>query len=508
MNEAEETDSGPPWRLRSIVIAGGGTAGWMAASYLAKRLEGRNVRITVVESSAIGTVGVGEATVPGIRDFLRVLDVTEHEVMAATQGTAKLGIEFVDWKHPGTRFFHPFGLYGMRSRGVAFHHYVRKLRKAGHEVDIGDYCLATAMARRDLFMQPTDRPVHDLLYFDWALHFDAALFARFLRAKAMEWGVSHLDATITCVRTDETSGHICALDTDRGETVAGDFFIDCTGFRPLLIGEALDIPYEEWTNLLPCDRAVAVPCVRREALTPYTRSTALSAGWQWRIPLRHRVGNGYVYASRHLSDDEATATLLARLEGEALAEPNAIRFRTGRRSAFWHRNCVALGLAAGFMEPLESTSITLIQTGLEKLLGLLPDRRFDPALEDEYNRTTALEYERIRDFLILHYVANTRRGEPMWDRCRSTALPPMLANKLRLYKARGHLVRYDWESFQDPSWISMYEGFDIQPVTYDLAADHFSEADLAAALDRMRSSIADAVDLAEPHETYLNVLYR
>jgi tryptophan halogenase len=495
--------SGTERAIRSIVIVGGGTAGWMAAAMLARRLEKQAVRITVVESSAIGTVGVGEATVPGIRDFFRDLGVTEREVMAATKGTAKLGIEFVDWKRPGQRFFHPFGLYGMRSRGVAFHHYWQKLRAAGEPVELADYCLASAMAKRNVFMLPTDRPVHDLLFFDWAVHFDAGLFAQFLATRATGQGVTRIDATIRDVRLDPATGLIAGVDTQCGQAIDGDLFIDCTGFRSLLLGKALGSAYVDWSNLLPCDRAVAMPCARTEPLTPYTRSTAVAQGWKWRIPLQHRVGNGLVYASRHLSDDEAVASLRAGLEGEALAEPNLIRFRTGHRAQFWRGNCVALGLAAGFMEPLESTSITLIQTGIEKLLGLFPDRDFAPALAAEYNRTTTLEYERIRDFLVLHYWANDRRGEPMWDQCRDTALPEPLAHKLALFRANGSLVRYEWESFHDPSWLSMYAGFDIAARSHDPAADYFSVPDLQSALARMRDSIGKAVALAEPHDAFL-----
>jgi tryptophan halogenase len=353
-------------------------------------------------------------------------------------------------------------------------------------------------------LPPPESPPNELGVFDWAVHFDAGLFARFLAAKAVrELGVVHVGGTITHAIVDAETGNIASVTLADGRSIEADLFIDCSGFRSLLLGGALGVGYEDWIDWLPCDRAVAIPCERRAPLTPFTRSTALAAGWQWRIPLQHRVGNGYVYASRHISDDEAVATLRAGLEGPALAEPNLLRFRTGHRHRFWERNCVALGLAAGFLEPLESTSITLIQSGIERLVALFPNRRFDPALADEFNRITRLEYTRIRDFLILHYFGNRRIGEPLWDHCRAISLPDPLAHKLRLFRSRGTMVRYEWESFQDPSWLSMFAGFDMLPDTHDPIADHFTGEQLDGAMRRMREAIAKAVALSTPHEAFL-----
>ncbi|WP_334181254.1 tryptophan halogenase family protein [Novosphingobium sp.] len=489
--------------IRSILIVGGGTAGWMAANLLATRLCRLPIAITLVESPDIRTVGVGEATVPAIRDYFKAIGVTEAEVMQASQGTVKLGIEFRDWRVPGTSFFHPFGRYGVDAFSVPFHQYWLKRRMAGDQTPLSDYCLPTQAAMRNLMLLPSEQPVNDLGVFDWAIHFDAGLFARFLAQRAHDLlGVRHLEGTISGATRDAENGRIASVTLTDGRKLEADLFVDCSGFRSLLLGQTLEVPYEDWTHLLPCDRAVAMPCTHGDDLTPYTRSTARTAGWQWRIPLQHRVGNGYVYSSRHISDDEATATLIASLEGEALAEPNMLRFRTGHRTKVWEKNCVALGLAAGFLEPLESTSIVLIQSGIERLLAHFPDRDFDPSLADEFNRITALEYARIRDFLLLHYWGG-QREETMWQECRALDLPETLAQRIRAYKGAGKLPRFEWDSFQSPSWLSMFAGFEIWPSRYDPLADQFTSEELGGTFEQMRAAVARAVSLAGTHEHFI-----
>jgi tryptophan halogenase len=490
--------------VRRVVVAGGGTAGWMMAALLGRHFERQPVAITVVESSDIGTVGVGEATVPAIRDYFREIGIDTYEVMRASQGTVKLGIEFAGWTRPGQAFFHPFGLYGAPDRGVPFHQYWLKLRQAGDPTPLGAYSLCTAMALAHRFLPPPDKAQADLGFYRWAVHFDANLYARHLRSFATQvLKVARIDAKIVEVCLRGTDGFIECLKLDTGETVTGDLFVDCTGFRALLIGGGLGVGYRDWSALLPCDRAVAMPCTRTQPLTPYTRSIARAAGWQWRIPLQHRVGNGYVYCSRYLSDDQAIHALRCSVEGELLGEPNVIRFTTGRRDRFWQKNCIAAGLAAGFMEPLESTSITLIQTAAERLVGLFPDLGFSDALADEFNRQTTLEYERIRDFLVLHYLANRRAGEPFWDECRRMSAPDRLAHKIRMFRDSGRVVQYEWETFLYPSWLSMYAGFDVLPAGHDPRADFYTLDELKAGFARMRTEIKDALDATMPHAEFI-----
>lgn len=490
--------------VRSIVIVGGGTAGWMAATYLARRLAHLRLAITVVDSSAIGTVGVGEATVPAIRDFLRAVELGEPEVLRETEGTIKYGIRFVDWKQPGHAFFHPFGLYGVPARGVAFHHYWLKLRAAGDATPLAAYALATQLAEQGLFLPPNDRPANDLGVFNFALHFDASKFAAMLRRLALANGVAHTDGRIEQVELDPGDGRVAAVKLEDGQRIAADLWIDCSGFRSLLLGEALGVPYVDWRRWLPCDRAIALPCrAAVPAHRPMTTATARAAGWQWHIPLRHRIGNGHVYCSDFTDDDAAETVLRASLEGDALAEPNRLRFTTGHRERFWERNVVGLGLASGFLEPLESTSITLIQSGLERFVHLFPDQAMDPRLAATFNRQSRLEFERIRDFLLLHYWANRRTGEPFWDHMRALEPTDGLATKLDAWRSAGEFVRNEWDTFQDPSWLSMYAGFDDLPERHSPLADQFSVAELAGTMERMRQAIAGTLALAEPHAAFL-----
>ncbi len=432
--------------IRSIAIVGGGTAGWMTAVSLAKFFK-TLVSIRLIESEQIGIVGVGEATIPPIMHFIHAAGIDENELIRKTQATFKLGIEFRDWTRIGHSYIHPFGQTGFDLGPVAFSAYWLKAFRAGMAGRLEDYSLEAAAAYAGKFMRPVQAANSPLERITYALHFDASLFARHLRTIAEARGVRRTEGKVNSVSLQSDSGFIRAVTLESGEEVAADLFIDCSGFRGLLIEDALHTGYEHWNHWLPCDRAAAVGCERTEALSSYTRATAKAAGWQWRIPLQHRLGNGYVYSSAFLSDQHAHDELLSSIEGEALAEPLQLRFAAGRRRRFWNRNCVAIGLSSGFLEPLESTSIHFIQRGIALLLSYFPDRNFNPADIDRYNKTLGAEYERVRDFLVLHYSMTERDDSEIWRYCRNVDKPDSLEEKIELFRSHGRLLREDFELF-------------------------------------------------------------
>ena len=496
-----------PGPIISVVILGGGTAGWMTAASLLQRLSRLGISVTVVESSQIGTIGVGEATVPAILRYFDSLGLDVYEVLRATNGTIKLGIEFDGWKHAGHSFIHPFGRYGVQAGPVAFHHLWNRLRAAGETAPIDDYSLGVQMARAGRVFLPPKQPRAEFEIFDWAVHFDAGRFAQFLRRFSEARGVRRIDARLTEAVRDPQSGHLTRLRLDNGETVDGQLFIDCSGFHRLLIERALESGYEDWRHWLMCDRAVALPCAAADPaqLAPYTRSRALAAGWTWRIPLQNRVGNGYVYSSDHISDEDAVASLRRELEGEALAEPNFVRFRAGHVRRFWVGNCIAIGLSGGFLEPLESTSISLIQMGIDKLIHLWPDTRMAPELASEYNRLSVQEFARVRDFIILHYAANGRTDGDLWRYCREMPLPDTLEHKIALYRAGGQIVQYQSESFFDSSWVCMYANFGIEARNWDPLAELIDLDELKNLTRRLRPDIAALACEGSPHREFLRL---
>lgn len=479
----------------------------MTAAALVQHFRGAPVSITVVESSEIGTIGVGEATIPTIRRFYAQLGLRDAEVMQATQATCKLGIRFQGWSGAGPDFIHPFGLFGQDLKGVGFHHYWLKQRAASDPGPMGDYSLGASLAAAGKFTLPSPNPPSSLSVFDWALHFDAALFAQYLRRYAEAGGCQRIDARIGSGALRPEDGFVRALVLDDGREVEGDLFVDCSGFRGLLIGEALGVPYEDWGRWLRCDAAWAVQSENASSANPdpFTRVTARTAGWQWGIPLQHRAGNGVVFSSAHTSDEDALAELSANLMGRPLMEPRRIGFRPGRRARAWEKNCVAIGLSAGFLEPLESTSIALIENGIERLKSLFPDRDFAGPVLDEFNDQSAREMERVRDFIVLHYKLN-RRDEPFWRDCREGEIPETLERKLALWKARGQFVRYRWEMFHPASWLAIYAGFDVFPGDYDPAVDALDPAYLERSLKEMRENLSRLVAETPDHARFLAAL--
>jgi tryptophan halogenase len=476
--------------IRSIVVAGGGSAGWMAAAALSVALQGTGCRIVLVESEEIGTVGVGEATIPPIQAFNQVLGIDEAAFVRATQGTFKLGIEFVDWWRQGHRYFHPFGRYGDDFGMTPFHQQWLRARAHGDRTPLGAYSLTEAAAFLNRFDKPPNDPRSVFATYSYAYHFDAGLYAAFLREHAEARGVTRVEGKIGSVEQHGESGFVEALVLADGRRVEGEFFLDCTGFRALLIGETLGVPYDDWSRWLPCNRAIAVPSAKLEMLSPYTRSTAHASGWQWRIPLQHRTGNGHVYCSSFIEDDDAERILLESLGSARIGDPRRLRFITGQRKQAWSHNVVTLGLASGFLEPLESTSLHLVQSGLTKLLSWFPDRDFDPAVTAEYNRQVAREYESIRDFLVLHYNATDRDDSPFWRACREMAVPDSLAAKTGMFRHNGRLLEREKDLFHEASWLAVMLGQGISPQSYDTLTQAIPAGEAAAVLTGMRTVIA------------------
>jgi tryptophan halogenase len=489
-------------RLDTIVIVGGGTAGWMAAAGLAKNLRNGHTRIQLVESDAIGIVGVGEATIPPIRNFLSMLEIDENDFVRNVQGTFKLGIEFVDWYKPGHRYLHPFGRFGQEIDPVLpFHQYFLRYKELQGDADLESFSMTSQAARMGKFASGQQRQMPPN-HWTYAYHFDASLVAKYLRQYAEARGVERIEGKVNQVALND-AGFIRSISLESGQEIEGDFFIDCTGFRSLLLGGALGVEYQDWTHYLPCNRAVAVPSEKIEAPIPYTRSTAQSAGWQWRIPLQHRTGNGYVYSSAHLSDDEASATLLANLDGKALDDPRLIPFTTGRREVVWKKNCLALGLSAGFLEPLESTAIHLIQTGVAWLLALLPDKSFNPTEIDEYNRIVTGTYEQTRDFLILHYKATERADSDFWNHCRNMDIPPSLARRMALFRNNGRCLIEADELFALTSWLAVLMGQGVTPQGINELANSLSEQELLQVMEEIKGRIGQTAGALPAHGDYI-----
>lgn len=491
-----------------IVILGGGTAGWMVAAGLSRLLSHADYDLTLIESDEIGTVGVGEATLPHIKLFNDRLGIDEAQFMRETGATIKLGIEFVGWNQTADRYIHPFGTFGEPWAGVDFQHHWNRARLAGLDAgSLQKYSYAVALCRAGGFDFPDKDAASVRSTYAYAYHFDAGLYAEFLRRWAVARGVNRIEGRIVTVDRQPETGHVMRLTLQSGTQIEGDFFIDCSGFRSLLVGGALGVAWLDWSHWLPCDRALAVPSERVSPLTPYTRATARDAGWTWRIPLQHRTGNGYVFSSRYCDEEQARETLLGALDGAALAEPRLLRFAAGRRVRAWEGNCVAIGLSSGFLEPLESTSIFLIQAAVTDLAHLMPTpgRPLDPRLAAEFNRLFDIHYDRTRDFLILHYRANQRVGQPLWDHVRTMELPDSLAHKIALFRSTATAPDYQLGLFSRDSWLAVFEGQGVLPDDHARLADRLPQAELVRRLADLRARITAATSGVRTHADFIAV---
>nr|WP_070959865.1 tryptophan halogenase family protein [Hyphomonas sp. Mor2] len=492
--------------INKIVIVGGGTAGWMAAAAFSRLKAGVQLDIQLIESEQIGTVGVGEATIPPFVEFNQLLGLDEPSLLAAVQGTFKVGIQFENWGKIGDSYIHPFGNYGYEMGGISFHQVWRKLQQDGDRRPIQAFNLETMAAYFGKFARTADYAREDLPPMNYAYHINATAYAQFLRKDSEARGVVRREGKVVDVTLEPDSGNVTSVTMDDGDIIAGDLFIDCSGFRGLLIEQALETGYEDWRNYLPCDRAVALPCNRDDGSPPppFTKATAHRAGWQWQVPLQNRNGNGHVYCSEYMDDDEAHQILVENMAGKPTADPNFLRFITGRRKKFWNKNVVALGLAAGFMEPLESTSIHLINTGINKLIALLSLDGISPTQVDAYNRFTIKEYARIRDFLILHYNATERDDSEFWNYCRTMDVPETLTEKVELFRANGQIFREEDELFTETSWAAVMMGQGIEMEGYSPIASAMDANAIKPEIDGMEQSIRFLVQRMPGHGEFLS----
>lgn len=490
-------------QIKKVCILGGGTAGWMSAAALSNKYSDLGVSIMLVESEMIGTVGVGEATLPHIRFFNNTLGIDEREFMRRTKATFKLGIEFCDWGQLGDRYIHPFGDYGEEISGIDFHHFWLQLWQKGHKNRLDEYSYPIIAAEQGRFQHPEGDNREIGSNFGYAYQFDSSLYAKFLREYAEGKGVSRIEGKVVSAKQNESSGNIESITLETGETIEAELFIDCSGFRGVLIEQELKTGYQDWSQWLPCNRAVAVPCESTGKSVPYTRATARKAGWQWRIPLQHRTGNGHVYWNEYISDDEATHQLMSTLEGQATAEPKQLFFKTGKRNQLWNKNVVSIGLSGGFLEPLESTSIHLIQEGITHLIELFPDLGFSRFDQNEYNRRMDLNFERVRDFLLLHYIATQRDDSEMWRYFRNMTLPDSLQEKLNAWTKRGYVLRYEHGVFLQPSWVAVYIGQNIVPERFDPRISAMDAQVVGTQLKTIQVDTQKAVVHTPEHGAYL-----
>jgi len=491
--------------VKKVVVVGGGTAGWMAAAAFSRVMgDFPGLEIELVESDAIGTIGVGEATIPQINLFNAMLGLDENEFVRETHATYKYGIEFVDWTRLGHSYVHPFGHYGLDMLGIEFHHHWLKGRTLGDTSELDEYSLSIVAGKLGRFLRPRpENPNSPLAKIAYAFQFDAGRYAQFLRRLAEAQGVTRTEGKVVEVKQDGESGFVTGIKLESGAVVEGDLFIDCSGFRALLLGQAMGSGFVDWTDWLPCDRAVAIPCTLGGDSEPLTRSTARTAGWQWRIPLQHRIGNGHVYSSAHMSDDEATAILLANLDGEPLAEPNHIKFKGGHREHAWVKNVVGLGLAGGFLEPLESTAIHLVQSGIARLLTLFPSKGFGEAEITRYNKLTLREYVDIRDFLVLHYKATERDDSDFWNYCRTLEPPEGLKEKLAMFRSSGRVFREHEELFTETSWLSVLVGQGIEAGGYHPVADMLEDKETLSRLQHVREVVRNTAEQMPLQQEFL-----